>query len=268
MRLPTLLTLSFAIAPLAAQGHDDLRAEIRKIIREELRAAMQELHAPAKAAPEAAKATVGMAIPHTFTWVGEAGMSAQQKAEMVKVAEQAVKGLKVEGKPMVFRLQADKKAGPDQPFFVSSMGPATMTTKQAGKHIVVKADADAQCPQVCEVVCEVKCDQPTAKAAECKILTVTSECCEAVKACEEACEAAKACEEACEAVKAAEKCEAGCEGACTECVAEAKPTVAAKPAKQAKKAKQDGKQKGKKAKQDKKNKAKATETETFELKIG
>lgn len=261
MRFTTLLVASLALAPLAAQSHDDLREEIRKIVREEIRAALKEMHAPDTA--DAKKVAARIVESPSLTWVGEGELPAEVK----KLVGKDGKGLKIEGQPLTFTWQSDgevpaniKKATVKQrkelparlehgdwkvvqgkPMVVEVKGTDDVAiTKKSPMVIVVKKAGDDDGPSVCEVECKVECTTEGGTKT-----TKSGECCEAAKAAAECCEAAKACEEACEGAKAAEECEA--------------IEVEAKPAKKAKKDKKDGKKKTKKQKE---------ELETVELKIG
>lgn len=261
MRFTTLLAASLALAPVVAQSPDDLREEIRKIVREEIRAALKEMHAPAKS--EAGKVAARVVESPSFHWVGEGELPAEVK----KLVGKEVKGLKIEGQPLAFTWHSDGEVPADiqkatvkqrkelpstlelgdwkvvqgKPMVLEWKGADdVVVAKKSPMVIVVKKASHDESPSVCEVECKVEC------TTECETKSTKSgECCEAVKAAAECCEAAKAGEEACEAAKATEEREAG--------------EVGAKPAKKAKKDRKDGKKKAKKQKE---------ELETVELKIG
>lgn len=290
MRFAALLPLALCLAPFASAQSEsgDLRAEIRKIVREEIRAAMRELHsAPSvqgKVVEVEGKPLAGKIVevkkdtPMVLQWSEAKPNGAGAKANIVMGKPKVMATKVVEGKPlqidgaeiaemvkgrlgeMQFHIVTDNAEGkPGNVFVIPS---------HAGEHAVkvVKGHAlqtatPAECKIECKVECTTECtDAAKATKSECceTVKAAKSECCEAVKAAAECCEAAKAVSECCKEAKAETEC---CEGQkCEECVVEvAEVKKVEKAAKKQKK--EGGKKKGKKAKP-------ADTTETFELKIG
>ena len=283
MRFAALLPLTLCLTPFASAQSEsgDLRAEIRKIVREEIRAAMRELHsAPAvqgkvmevEGKPLAGKIVeVNKDTPMVLQWSEAKPNGAGAKANIVMGKPKVMATKVVEGKPiqidntaiaemvkgrlgeMQFHIVSDNAEGKPGNVFVIPSHVGEHEVKMVKGH-ALPTKAPAECKVECEVVSTTECKTEccdTPKAAK-------SECCEAVKAAAECCEAAKAVSECCEEAKAAAEC---CEGQkCEECVVEVKEVK--KLEKAAKKQKKEGgKKKGKKAKA-------AETTETFELKIG
>lgn len=297
MRFAALLPFALCLAPFASAQSEssDLREEIRKIVREEIRAAMRELHsAPSvqgkvievEGKPLAGKVVeVKKAAPMVLHWDAAEPHGAGAKASIV-MGKPKVTAMKiVDGKPIQidntaiaelvegklgtlgdlgklaklnkadFQIVTDKAEGKPGNVFFFHPSVGNHEVKVVKGH-AAKAKAPATCEVECEVVCTTECKTECCDTPK----AAKSECCEAAKAAAECCEAAKAVSECCEEAKAAAVC---CEGQkCEECVVEVVAPKAAKLEKAAKKQKKEaGKKKGKKAK--------PTETtETFELKIG
>jgi hypothetical protein len=289
MRFAALLPLALCLAPFASAQSEsgDLREEIRKIVREEIRAAMRELHgAPSvqgkvmevEGKPLASKIVeVKKGEPMQLRWSTAEPNSTGAKANIVMGKPKVMAAKVVEGKPlqiddtaiaetvkgrlgeMQFHIVSDEAGGKPGNLFVIQPHAGGHEVKVVKGH-APKTQAPAECPAECKVECEVVCTTECKTECNDTPKAAKSECCEAVKAAAECCEAAKAVSECCEEAKAAAEC---CEGQkCEECVVEVKAVKAEKLEKAAKKQKKEGgKKKGKKAKS-------ADTAETFELKIG
>ncbi len=273
MRLLALLPAALFLSPFAA-AQDTLRTEIRKIVREEIRAAMQELHgtvAPTMVAPKvvegkviASKAVevkpIGSApievriadqtakwedVPaHSFQWVtGEKDAAGGKVLHFIdgKAGESPTKGLKVQkahnvqGEHGNFTVHFAESA--DEPAHEPTQkGNVFYFQPSTGSHAVtiVKAKDGQAKATSTSTECQVECTTETKPA--------TSSCCEAAKAASECCEG-----EECEACEVAVK--------------------AAKAEKKQKKEKEDGKKKGKK-KSKKAKPQEEEEQEQIELKVG
>lgn len=267
MRFAALLPFALCLAPFASAQSEssDLRAEIRKIVREEIRAAMKELHgAPAQVVDKVVEVKKGE--PMQLRW-GTAAPGTGAKASIVFDKSDFAATKVVEGKPlqidgaeiaemvkgrlgeMQFHIVSDAPGGKAGNVFVIHPHAGEHEVKVVKGH-ALQGSTPAECKVECKVECTTECND-AAKAAK-------SECCEAVKAAAECCEAAKAVSECCKEAKAETEC---CEGQkCEECVVEVKEVKKLEKAAK-KQQKEGGKKKGKKAKA-------AEPAETLELKIG
>jgi len=247
MRLSSLLSTSLscclASVAMAQTGHmsDELRQEIRNLIREEIHAAMQHLHAPADKAPEANK----NANKQTISFGHFGGDPAKAEVKDMKVHFRTNDA--TEGKQ-------DAKKTATSFGFLSPQG--TTTSKNVmkafqmvdGKLVTLDDVTVMGKPKSGSRVMTLMPAKDGATAHQIEfVVTEQSE----KQALAECCKALEAANECCEAVQAATKGEGECcaEGKCAECVVEVEAAPIKVKAKKAK-AKKGGK-KSKKAKSEK-----------------
>jgi hypothetical protein len=290
MRLAALIpAFALCLTPFAsAQSSDqDLRAAIRKIVREEIQAALKDMHQPMVlqghqiAVPgmpagslhvttKAKPANKGVAITlddvsegqaHVLNLDGMKGMKVVEghpiELELSKLLEGKLEGLLGNVQVKVFHEESDddddKGGEGEHEHEGKGHGAKKAMTFHAGPGTMVfQVEGDEGKEGQSPLIRFLKAHENTAA--------------EAVKAAAECCEVAKEAESCCEAAKEATKASTCCEGEkCAECVIEVAPVLARPvPANKAEKAEKKAKKTGKK----KAKKAKPVENEEFELKIG
>jgi len=218
MRHALLLTTFAACLPTfaAAQGHEDLRAEIRKIVREEIRAALKEMCPPPKAAEVVAdgKAIKLFRAQQVEPVAGTQGM----KPMVLQLGEHG--DLRVEVAKLVDSVKGQLKGQVLQLDDVTKgKGPHRMIVVGGDKapHLFKLGGKDL--PGECQVECQVEFVGPDGKRIvkkHAEALKAAAECCEAAQELSRCCEQAKkACAktEDCRGKGCGKNCEKECEKA-------------------------------------------------------